>query len=254
MGRWKSLVLLPDLQVPLHDRKYVDALVRFVREFKPDELHNVGDLVDSPEPARWNKGMAGEFLPTLQKGFDESIAINRAFRDALGDKPFHLKTGNHDERTETYVQKYAPALASLRALKLEDLLEADSYGLKVERSIYDVAPGWVIAHGHEGGSSRTPGGVAFGLSTSIGKSVACGHTHKVGLIASAEGYNGRLKNRFGLEVGHAMDVRKAHYLKTGGAKWTQGFGILRVKGNTVIPEAVIVQGRSFVVEGKTYDF
>jgi hypothetical protein len=51
-----------------------------------------------------------------------------------------------------------------------------------------------------------------------------------------------------------MDLSKAGYLKTGGANWQEGFGILYVDDKKVTPVAIPIHGRSFVVEGKKYSW
>lgn len=252
--REKTIVVLPDTQVPYHDEKYTDALIRFVADYEPDELAHVGDHLDAPEPSRWNKGMAGEYAPTLQAGIDVATQMLVNFKNALGDKPFHFKVGNHDERVETYVSRYAPALSSIDALRIESLLKTEENGITVHRGLYDLAPGWVLAHLHETGLNRTAGGTAMGLARKIGKSVVGGHTHKAGIQSEAHGYNGKVSQIFGMEVGHAMDIRKAGYLKYGGASWTQAFGILHVHKGFTTPELVIVQGRTFKVDGQVYKF
>jgi metallophosphoesterase superfamily enzyme len=249
-----DVVCLPDMQVPYHDKKFIEAMTRFVRDYQPAKVANVGDLVDAPEPSRWNKGMAGEYALTLQAGFDESARIVREFVNAAPNAEHHLKMGNHDERVETYVTRYAPALTSLRDLKVENLLGLEQMGVQLQRDVYKIAPGWLLAHGHESGLNSTAGGTALGLARKTGMSVVCGHTHKAGIQSTASGYAGRLNHLYGMEVGHAMVVGKAQYLKYGGAAWTKAFGILHVRGNTVTPELVIAEGGAFEVDGKRYAF
>lgn len=251
MSNWKTHVFLPDIQAPEHDNKFVNALVDFVADVQPDTLVQVGDMFDSPEPARWSKGMATEFAGTFYKGIQTGTEILERFRNVY-DGPFALKEGNHDLRAMTYVRRYAPALSDIPYLQPEMLFGLDDLGIDYKREIFDVAPGWVVAHGHEGGGSRIAGGVAMGIARRTGKSVICGHTHKVGFQSESHGYNGRLRDLHGMEVGHAMDIRKAHYLKTGGANWQQGVGVLLVKGRTVLPFALKATNGMFVWEGQTY--
>jgi len=156
MASEKTVVLLPDTQVPYQDRAFIDALVRFVDDYRPTVLAHVGDHLDAPEPSRWNKGMAGEYAGTLADSIAEASAMLRRFRE-VHDGEFHLKMGNHDERVETYVQRYAPALASLPGLRMETLLDTEDIGVTLHRNLFDIAPGWVIAHGHEAGLNRTAG-------------------------------------------------------------------------------------------------
>ena len=253
----KRIVVLSDLQCPDEDRKMVAAVQQFVKDYEPDELFCVGDEADSPEPSRWNKGTAGEYSGTLQKGLDRTHEVIEGFRESLGDKPFHIQRSNHGDRIRHYIGRYAPALASLRSLEYEKLLGYDSLGITYHKELYKFAPGWAMAHGDEGNLIRTAGGTALSLARRAGVSIVCGHTHRAGLQHEHTGFNGRLNClRYGMEVGHMMDLSKASYLKSGGANWQQGFGLLYLSGtgsNTKVqPSVVLTQGRSFVVEGKEY--
>lgn len=249
----KTTVIIPDLQTPDHDPKYLTSLLAFIADFQPDALVNVGDLLDSPEPARWSKGYAEEYAPTLQKSADMARDILRKFTAAAPNATRDIRLGNHDERVETYVSRYAPALGSLSALRFENLVGLGDSGWRLHRRIFAVAPGWVCAHGHEGSLRPTAGGTAIGLARKLGYSVVCGHTHRAGLVPESFGFNGQLKTLVGMEVGHGMDIRKASYLKTGAGNWQQSFGILRIEGQKVFPELVLVQpGGRFIVEGSTY--
>ena len=249
----KRIVCIPDMQVPDHDRAAVAALTLFVRDYQPDELLCVGDESDSPEPSRWNKGYAGEFAGTLQKNLDLTAETMRAFKEALGDRPFHTMRSNHGDRVATYLNRYAPALASLRALDYATLLRYAENGITYHTRPYAFAPGWVLAHGDEGGLRLTAGGTALGLARRFGRSVVCGHTHRLGIQHDHDMLNGRLiRPLWGVESGHLMDPRKADYLKAGSANWQQGFTIFHVNKRTVQPTLVPIIDRSFTVEGKAY--
>ena len=249
----ERLVVLSDIQAPSEDRQFVKTVQQFVKDYQPDQLLCVGDEADSPEPSRWNKGTAGEYAGTLQKGLDRTHEIMSGFRDALGDKPFHLQRSNHGDRIQHYISRYAPALASLRSLEYETLLGYDTLGIEYHTRLYRFAPGWAMAHGDEGNLIRTAGGTALSLARRAGVSIVCGHTHRLGIQHEHTGYNGTLNGKlFGFEVGNMMDLRKASYLKSGGANWQQGFGLLYVNGAKVTPVPVVVHGRSFVVEGREY--
>lgn len=253
MNDWTTTVLLPDTQIPYHDPKMLRALFRFIGDSQPDRVVHVGDFLDAPEPSRWNKGAAGEYAGTLQKSLNTAASVLSELRAAY-DGPVVLKLGNHDRRIQDYVKRYAPALEPLEALEFENLIKADRFDVEVVHGLYEVAPGWVVAHGDEGSLSRIAGNTAAGLAVKFGTSVACGHTHRAGLVPIGTGYNGRVQSRFGLEVGHAMDVRKAGYLKGGSANWQQAFGILKTQGRTTIPHLVTVVDRRFVVDGAVYEW
>lgn len=244
MARAKRVLILSDLQIPYHDELAVKSTTAFIRWYKPDELWCVGDELDAPEPSRWNKDMKGEYEDTLQDSIDWTADIMADFRQALGkNKPFYIQRSNHTDRIETYIRKYAPAFAPLRSLKVEQLLGYSALGIDYLHRMRELLPGWVMAHGDEGSLSRTPGTTALGLAKKLGKSVVCGHTHRLALQHETTGLNGRTKTIFGLEVGHLMDMKQAAYLTSGIANWQQGIGILVEKNRKVTPYAVpIVDG------------
>lgn len=249
----KTVVVLSDLQIPYHDPKFVSAVQEFVADYQPDELFCVGDELDAPEPSRWTKGTAGEYAGTLQKGIDKTHKIMAGFKEALGDRPFHVQRSNHTDRIENYVSRYAPALSSLRDLEYETLLGYNELGIKYHERIYNFAPGWAMAHGDEGSLSRIAGSTALSLARRTGLSIVCGHTHRLGIQHENTAVNGKVTGRlFGMEVGHMMDLSKAAYLKSGGANWQAGFGILHIDRGNVTPSVVPMINNSFIVEGVKY--
>jgi hypothetical protein len=157
------------------------------------------------------------------------------------------------DRIRKYTARYAPALLSLRSLDVSELLGYRELGITYQPKPWIVAPGWVAAHGDEGKLSPYAGRTAANLAKRWGVSVVCGHTHRAGIAPSTEGYNGRTKTRVGLEVGHLMDVRKAHYLRGGHADWQVAFGILHQRGSRVQPELIFIQpDGSFCAGGGWY--
>ncbi|MFY9325220.1 MAG: metallophosphoesterase [Candidatus Nanopelagicales bacterium] len=248
----KRIVVLSDMQIPLHDREVIKRVIKFVKEYEPDEIYCVGDEADCLAPARWSKGYAAEFS-NFQRDLDETTAIMTKFRDALGDKPFHLMRSNHGDRLPRYAAKYAPALSTLRDLQYDKLLGYRDLEIVYHKQLWNFAPGWIMGHGDEGGSSTYAGGTAMSLAKKTGMSVLCGHTHKLGLLHFNTSYNGKLTSSLhGFEVGNMMDLKKATYLEGGSANWQSGFGLLYIDRGKVTPVAVPILGNSFVVEGEAY--
>ena len=238
----KRIVVLSDLQIPYQDNKAVKASIQFIKDYKPDELWCVGDELDAPEPSRWNKGMAGEYAGTLQDSIDLTKDIMSEYRAALGKKPFYIQRSNHTDRIDTYMRKFAPAFSSLKSLEIEQLLGYSSLGITYLHRMRELLPGWVMAHGDEGALNRVPGSTALNLAKRIGKSVVCGHTHRLGLQHETVGFYGKTQTLFGLEVGHMMDIKQASYLTSGAANWQQGIGILIQDGKKVSPYTVPILG------------
>lgn len=242
----KITMILPDTQFGSEDRKTIRLLTDAVAYIDPDHLVQIGDLLDCKAPARWSKATADEFAGTLQSEIDRATAWFAQIR-AVYDGPFTIKEGNHDLRIDTYLRTQAPALGSLRALRVEELLRLSDFGIRYERRPFTLstAPGWVFAHGHEGTASKIAGVTALGLARQFGKSVVCGHTHRAGLVHETTGYNGSQRALWGMEVGHAMDIKKASYLDTGSANWQQAFGTLERYAGRVFPRLYPIMGGTY---------
>jgi hypothetical protein len=129
----------------------------------------------------------------------------------------------------------------------------DGLGIKFHNKPYEFLPNWVLVHGDEGSLNANAGLTALGHAKRFGKSVVCGHTHRLGLSAYSEGIGGRYRTLQGFEVGNLMDKKKASYLKAGSANWQMGFGIIEVYDKNVTPIPVPVNSDgSFTIYGKTY--
>ena len=248
----QRIVIMPDVQAPLHDKPLVKRFVNFLKDYQPDGLVQVGDLTDSTEVGRWVRGYAKEH-DNLRAGLDEAEKVVRDIR-AVYSGPFDIERSNHDDRTEKYIAQYAPALASLGDFSIRGLLHLDDYGVNFHRKPFPVAPGWLVMHGDEGGLSRIPGQTAMKLAEGAGMSVACGHGHRAGLMHKTFAHSGKVvQTLYGMEVGNFMDLRRASYLGSGGANWAQAFGLLYVEGSQVTPSLVMVaKDGSFTVEGERY--
>lgn len=253
--RAKTIVIMPDVQAPLHDTILVDKFIKFLGDFQPDELAQVGDFTDSTEISRWVRGKKGEFGGDLQAGFDASRWILEEIREVF-DGRFRIVRSNHDDRLELYIDACGPGL-NLRDLTIEKQVGFDDNDVEFIRdAVVELAPGWVMAHGDEGSLSPSGGKTALGLAKNkFGVSVVCGHTHRAGITPETLGYNGGNQRQLtGMEVGHFMDIKSADYLKKKGAtaNWQQAFGILEVYGDKVFPHLVSVQDGNFSVNGVLY--
>jgi len=242
----RLIPIISDIQYPLHDRKAVDCVATFVADLGVPTVC-IGDELDNTQISRWTKARRGEFEPGLEKARDEIGPLLAAL------KVEHLTRSNHgNSRLESYLSA-VPALAGFPELRYENWIGLDKYGITFHRKPYNVAPGWVAVHGDEGGSSQAAGGTALLHAKKWGRSVVCGHTHKLGLQHGHLGYSGRvLHELWGFEVGNLMDQRQATYLKAGHGNWQQGIGVLVVDGKTVTPVPVPIRNGVLHFDGKRY--
>lgn len=244
-------VVLPDIQAPLHDKRAVEAIITYIKRVKPDGLMCVGDEIDLPSVSRWEQGTVTEFARSLKKDVAVTNQIISAFRDALGRrKPFHISRSNHGDRLARYVIRKAPALHEYvdenEMLDIPKLVGYDKLGVTYHREPFEFTTGWVLCHGDEGNISPLAGRTATNLAVNkFGMSVVCGHTHRLGVSNHTTSLKGKVTRTLtGLEVGHVMDLRQAHYMSAHSANWQQGCGLVQADGKQTAALALpIINGK-----------
>lgn len=238
--------IISDVQAPLHDRRAVGLVAQLVADLDVNTVC-VGDLSDQTQVSQWSRGNAGEYDGKLGKDRDIAVQVMKDLRIK------HLSRSNHDDRLEKYVRRYGPALSSLPELRTERFLHLSENDVEFHRNPFLVAPGWLLMHGDEGSLKSAPGATALGLARRTGRSVACGHTHRMGLSHEHSSWGGRtVASLWGVEVGHLMNMRKATYLGGGSGNWQQGIGMLVVTDRSVIPFTLPIVNYRLYWDGKTY--
>ncbi|MEV6419036.1 metallophosphoesterase [Streptomyces sp. NPDC051662] len=250
----KRVVVISDLQVPYHDAKALNNLISFIGDYQPDELYQIGDLNDYETPSRWNEGTRREYSQQVKSESDKTKRFVFDPIRAVYSGFFGVLEGNHDLRPRTYLSNRAPALAEFSEdFHFSRLLDFGGFGVSLIPPFHTVGPDTQLIHGHEiKGLSGIAGTTAFGHATKAVHNIVMGHTHRLGVRRQGPSHLGGL--RWGFEVGHIMDPRKAQYLGPGAvANWQAGFGILYVGDRDVSPYPVdIRRDGSFVVEGECY--
>lgn len=251
----KTYVIISDTQAPYEDSKAYRAVVRFIGERQPDEVVHIGDLMDYPQPSRWNKDTRGEFEGSVVE--DSEYAKKRLLAPlrAVYDGPIKVLEGNHDERPRVYIEKYAPAVSDIPGFHFSDLLDFDGFGIEQAPDWYEIAPDWVITHGHLGGIrlSQIGGVTSLNAAKKFGVSIIMGHTHRLAKNSYSLGLGQEVRKILtGVEVGNLMDMKHANYLKKGVGNWQQGFAMAHVDGSHVQVDLIAINHGKFTVEGETY--
>ncbi len=247
-----TALIIPDLQVPLHDKPYVERLLSLTRNINPDKLLFIGDLSDSTEVSRWVKGKPGEYTGQFQNACDKVADVVRRFHDAAPEAELSVQLGNHDTRIEDYLEQGAPALLEQRSLKVESLFGFDAVGATAHRKPYEFFPGVLAVHGHEESYSSVPGKYGLDAINRYGLSVVYGHTHRPLLVTNSRGYDGRVETQFAMNVGHGMDTRKADYIKSGHMNWCRAAGVVTYDNGRLYPELVLSLDGTFQYNGVVY--
>lgn len=249
------LVIVPDLQIPYNHPKATENVIKFIKTIKPDAVAICGDEADLPMLSKWEANSRGEYSIKLQSDIDATYRVLADIRKALGDdKKIHLVRSNHTDRFDRYIERNAPALASLKGLKYTELIRVKELGITWHDQPGLIAPNTILAHGDEGSLAQYAGGTALKLVERMNRNVICGHTHRQGLIWRSTGLRGRLEPLFGFEAGHLMAVKKAGYTKPLNApNWQMGFGLLEVYGNLVNPISIrMAENGSFIWDKKLW--
>lgn len=245
-------LIIPDLQVPLHDKAFTERLINLTRNLQPDKLIFIGDLSDSTEISRWVKGKPGEYTGQFQNACHKVADVVRRFRVAAPDAELSVQLGNHDTRITDYLEQGAPALLGHDAVRVESLFGITDVGGIVHHKPYEFFPGVLAVHGHEESYSSVPGKYGLDAINRYGKSLVYGHTHRPLLVTNSRGYDGRVETQFAMNVGHGMDTMKVDYLKSGHMNWCRGFGVVTYDTGSLYPELGISLDGTFIFRGIVY--
>lgn len=242
----KRIVVVSDLQVPFHDEKAVKNVAAFIRKWRPDNVLCVGDEIDFQTISRWSSGR-DEWSGTI--GRDRDTAQRVLYQLEVD----HIVRSNHTDRLYKSLATRLPGLIGLPELEYENFMGFKQLEIAFHRKPYEISKDWIMVHGDEQSINQNAGLTALGAARRHGKSVVCGHTHRLGVSGFSEASGGVLGRVLrGLEVGHMMDEKQAFYTK-GTFNWQKGFGILYVDKKSTTPVAVPIDKQgSFVVEGKRY--
>ncbi len=247
-----TYAIIPDLQVPLHDKAYLEVMLKLVKDLKVDGLGFIGDVSDSTEVSRWVKGKTGEFTGQFQNACDNVSQVVRRFREAAPKADMFVQSSNHDTRIREYLAKGAPALEAQRSLQIEDLFGFRDHGVILHDKPFAFLPGVVSVHGHEETYSTVPGKYGLDSIDRYGSSVVYGHTHRPILVTNTRGHSGVTETQFAMNVGHGMDTMKVDYVESGHVNWCKAIGLVHYDQGTLYPELLISLDGSLRCGGKVY--
>ncbi len=246
------VIVLPDLQIPLHDPDAVARLLRYTKNVQPKAIFCVGDEWDAYEVSRFDRGTYREFGMSFEDSRKQVRDIMSAFAAVA---PLHISRSNHGDRLEKYLMRNAPALYGDSDFTVEALLGyRDNPSITYHPKAFRFAPGWALLHGDERPLSQNAGQTAKKAAEFYGVSVVIGHTHRQGWWRGTSMLEGQVtRDLHGLEVGHLMDVEQAYYLGAKAADWQKGFAVLDIRNNRVYPQLIPLDDRGrFFLDGKLW--
>jgi hypothetical protein len=236
------------------------AFLRAIKDLEPDVVYLNGDIVDGseisrhPKPPGWTMG--------LQDELDFAREMLRQIREDVGfEGELILGAGNHClDRLAMYLTQVAPALAGLRTLRFDKLLDLDGLGVKLALGGTISSPAgdegdkrgrllhgfYRIHHGNLGGS--TP---ALSELLAAGRSGQSGHVHRASVIYGTNEATRGL-SWMTTPMGCTPKVGRA-YQKGTSDGWQRGFGVAWLyPDKTVHQYPVVTDSGTAHVEGFTY--
>jgi predicted phosphodiesterase len=121
-----KVLVLPDIHVPFQNKKALNAAIRLGEEFGPDEVIQLGDLLDCYKISRFTKNP--ERGVKLQEEIDQATEILNSLKSRTGARKATFIQGNHESRIKKYLEANAPSLAHLKSLKIESMLNLKDIG------------------------------------------------------------------------------------------------------------------------------
>lgn len=219
----KIACVLPDIHFPYQDKlslKLAESIMQYV---KPNQIIQVGDLVDFYPISRYAKDPDRASGTHLQKELDEARSAIQGWAQLA---PVTILDGNHERRLEKYLVEKAPGLMGLKSLTIESLLGID--GKKVSYKEYMYLGRLFISHGDrvsKGGCAHS----AMTAKSNIEKmncDVMIGHIHRLGAFYRKTRGGG---DQAGFEIGCLCKRENVSYLSE--PNWQHGMAVVHYRND-----------------------
>lgn len=173
-----SILLLGDIHVPYHDIKALSKAIEYGKKEKINCIFLNGDFLDFYQISRF---LNLERRRSVKEEIETAKEVLEIFNKEFPSVPIYFLKGNHDNRLEMYLATKAPELLDVEEFRLQELLEADKFGMTVIEDTTLVKAGKLaITHGHlllRG--VFAPVNAARGSFLRAKASVIVSHVHKV---------------------------------------------------------------------------
>ena len=246
--RYEMAVVLPDMHVPFHDEQALAPVIRFIQDYKPQKIIQAGDMYDFYELSKFDKDPKRE--KHLQDEIDEGKQIWRRLKYASPRSELILIEGNHERRLHKYLMRN-PELHSLTSLRLENVLEVKSLGVKVvlAEDDYFLNENLLVTHGASDDGCKLSTKSGYTANANLlkkGVSGLQGHSHRLGASFKSD-YKGQ---KVWYELGCLCKLNP-EYSKN--PDWQQGFAVVHYGKHYFNVQLIpITEKYNFYYGGKLY--
>lgn len=174
----KKVLVIPDCQIPYHDKLSMRAVERYMADEEWDEVVYIGDFMDFHQLAKFTKDEPEALTKTLASDYEAANAILNLHQEITPEcKKRTFIMGNHEDR----VRKFAELHPQLKGIIDVDVnLGLKERGFKVVKSYPDGEVHKIgKAYFHHG--LYTSANHAKKMCEAFGVSIFYGHTHDIQL-------------------------------------------------------------------------
>jgi len=249
----RGVVQLSDLHCPHVDKPALQAVTKFIAQWKPERVVLIGDALNLSGISRH---VQNDLIEQVEDRVDTGLSsLTSVLDDVVRAAPgvhFDWIWGNHDERLRAFVQKNP----SWRGIIDEPLRLLKEFGgcrhtrrIDIHQFVdydEDFSIGrMAFVHGHYLGKHPAAAHVE-----AYGQSVTFGHTHTMQMFTTVR----KGLPVAGYTIGHLMSKEGKRYMKGRPDRWVTGFAYMEYDDKTgiytqhLIP---IVEGQ-FCFAGKLY--
>ena len=254
MKRLERHIFTSDYQCPDHSEAALKPLFAFIKDFKPDYFHIVGDFVNFTAVSKYDVDPHYSFDFTNEIEWCREL-LGRIVRIARGANPRVLidwDEGNHELRLIRYLIRNAKALALLNinneeVLSIPHLFELKKLGIKYYPMTQQHKIGNIlIEHGEV--VRKRAGDTAKAMLDTRNMSGVSGHTHRLGYTTRTTG-----DTKWWIELGCLCNLSPTPpYVKS--PDWQHGFavGLYDREKDTMYPTIVPILNNGFTFGGRLY--
>jgi len=215
----EKAIVLPDIQVPYHDKKTLSVVEDYMKDHDWDYYICLGDVLDMDFISDYNKRKIKlREGKRFYKDYEIGYEILKRHRNIVGDDcKMYLIEGNHEDRVNRYIEQY-PQFEEMievpKNLRLDEL-NIEWIPFESEGEILEIGNA-VFIHGKYTNKYHAKKHV-----NRYGKNVYYGHTHNVQLFSKVK--HGADKTLEGHSLGCLCEYDQ-QYKEGDPDNWQQAFG------------------------------
>lgn len=241
----RTLVALPDLHIPQHDVRSLNAVNKFLKDYRPDEIVYMGDFMDFDCISSHNKdNLRAVENERIFEDYETATPIIDLHRK-LTKKITYIE-GNHCERVERYVDANPAVKGLVEVVPCLKLKQKNIDFIRYRNTgVYKVGRANFI-HGIYTNQFHAKKTVE-----AFGDNIFYGHTHDV------QSYSKELRGVNKTLVGQSMGCLCKYnqsYMKGRPSRWQQAFGVFEFLPDGFFQYQVVrIFNHRFIYNGKIYE-